>query len=330
MSVATVSFRPVLATDGGALGAFLSDVHSQWPAEAAVLLTTLPRGGLQVAQAAPNGRASETDEKLAWQALTNGFASDANRLAVRVEGPILGGYPGVILLRSVAPLPPVSADVAERVRATFVRSRAGGSNAEARQAVFVFGQSVLPTDLEATFGPSLASALRQLAASEAEDGRHTLVDADGRVTAVQLARRPEDATLGGTATFISLPPRAGDWAELTPDDFAADPEMARLAGAIHLAVEQFRRGPTLDEIASVVGLSPFHFHRRFTERFGLTPKHLLFDLQLEEAERLLSDPSRALTDIAETCGFAHQSHFTSRFKQGTGLTPTAWRRKLRA
>jgi AraC family transcriptional regulator len=33
-----------------------------------------------------------------------------------------------------------------------------------------------------------------------------------------------------------------------------------------------------------------------------------------------------LAEIATACGFAHQSHFTSRFKQATGLTPTRWRR----
>lgn len=330
MNVATVSFRPVMTRDGGVLNSFLSDVHAYWPAEAAVLLTTLPRGGLQLAQAAPSGRASDADEKLAWQALTNGFASDANRLAVRIEGPVLGGYPGVILLRSAAALPPASADVAERVRATYSRRRAVRTGVPARQAVFVFGQPVLPLDLDAAFGNSLATAIRQLAASEADEGRHTVVDADGRITAVQLNRLPQDAGLGGAAVFISVPPRASDWAELTSDDFAADPEMHRLTSAIRFAVEHFRRGPTLDEIAGTVGLSPFHFHRRFTERFGLTPKHLLFDLQLEEAERLLADPGRPLTEIAETCGFAHQSHFTSRFKQGTGLTPTAWRRRMRA
>ena len=35
---------------------------------------------------------------------------------------------------------------------------------------------------------------------------------------------------------------------------------------------------------------------------------------------------KELVDIAKNCGFAHQSHFTSRFKQATGLTPTRWRR----
>jgi AraC family transcriptional regulator len=91
-------------------------------------------------------------------------------------------------------------------------------------------------------------------------------------------------------------------------------------------VKHYRRGPTLEEVAASVHLSQFHFHRRFSDVFGLTPKELLYDLQIDEAKRLLSDPRQALADIARHCGFSHQSHFTSRFKQGTGLTPTRWRR----
>ena len=44
------------------------------------------------------------------------------------------------------------------------------------------------------------------------------------------------------------------------------------------------------------------------------------------AKRMLSGAENTLADIARVCGFAHQSHFTSRFKQGSGLTPTRWRR----
>jgi len=78
-----------------------------------------------------------------------------------------------------------------------------------------------------------------------------------------------------------------------------------------------------------VHLSQFHFHRRFSDLFGITPKHVMFDLQLDSAKRMLADPTNAMADIARKCGFAHQSHFTSRFKQGSGLTPTAWRRLLK-
>jgi len=83
---------------------------------------------------------------------------------------------------------------------------------------------------------------------------------------------------------------------------------------------KFGRSPTLDEISAKAHLSPFHFHRRFTELLGLTPKHFLLSCQISQAKRMLMERKVALADIAAECGFAHQSHFTSRFKQATGLT----------
>ena len=75
-------------------------------------------------------------------------------------------------------------------------------------------------------------------------------------------------------------------------------------------------------------LSPFHFHRRFTELLGITPKHFLLECQINQAKGELIKREKELADIATDCGFSHQSHFTSRFKQATGLTPTRWRRLI--
>jgi AraC family transcriptional regulator len=89
---------------------------------------------------------------------------------------------------------------------------------------------------------------------------------------------------------------------------------------------EFHRSPTLNEIAKTVHLSPFHFHRRFAQLLGITPKHFLLECQIHEAKTQLLARKKSLAQIATDCGFAHQSHFTSRFKQATGLTPTRWRR----
>ena len=61
-------------------------------------------------------------------------------------------------------------------------------------------------------------------------------------------------------------------------------------------------------------------------KLGLTPKHFLLEGQIHEAKLQLMARQKDLRKIATDCGFAHQSHFTSRFKQATGLTPTRWRR----
>ena len=59
---------------------------------------------------------------------------------------------------------------------------------------------------------------------------------------------------------------------------------------------------------------------------GQTPKHFLLACQIHRAKQMLVERKQELSEIAKECGFAHQSHFTSRFKQATGLTPTRWRR----
>ncbi|HTW93766.1 MAG TPA: AraC family transcriptional regulator, partial [Tepidisphaeraceae bacterium] len=123
-----------------------------------------------------------------------------------------------------------------------------------------------------------------------------------------------------------LQPDARDWSAVRGTDFPADSELSRLAPAIQFMHDEFRRSPRLTEIAETVGLSAFHFHRRFTEIFGITPKHLLLECQIYAAKNDLLAGDKSLVDIASTCGFAHQSHFTSRFKQVTGFTPTRWRR----
>jgi AraC-like DNA-binding protein len=134
------------------------------------------------------------------------------------------------------------------------------------------------------------------------------------------------ALSAGAVIFFCLQPEALDWATIRPSDYQADAEMVRLVPAIQFMQEEFHRSPTLSEIARSVYLSPFHFHRRFTELFGLTPKHFLLECQIYEAKRELMTHQKGLSEIASDCGFAHQSHFTSRFKQATGLTPTRWRR----
>ena len=138
--------------------------------------------------------------------------------------------------------------------------------------------------------------------------------------------RKYPALSNGTVIFFCMQPESMDWATIRPGDFQADPEMVRLVPAIQFMRENFQDGPTLTAISRSVFLSPFHFHRRFTELFGLTPKHFLLECQIYEAKRQLMTHQKELAQIAKDCGFAHQSHFTSRFKQATGLTPTRWRR----
>jgi AraC-like DNA-binding protein len=136
-----------------------------------------------------------------------------------------------------------------------------------------------------------------------------------------------DAVEGPRVLCCFTPPLI-DWMRLRAEDLMANTEMMRLVPSIEFMTREVADQPGLNAIAESANLSPFHFHRRFTELFGITPKHMLLTTQIAHARRLLARDDHRLAEIARVCGFAHQSHFTSRFKQATGLTPTRWCRLL--
>jgi AraC-like DNA-binding protein len=165
---------------------------------------------------------------------------------------------------------------------------------------------------------------------DGQDGdRLLLPDAHGDIWPFRVVTYRAYPALGeGAYNLFCLTPTCGDWASVKPADLQADQELSRLIPTIKFMQQEFHRGPTLVEIAKQVDLSPFHFHRRFTDLLGLTPKQYMLECQIHEAKTELLSRNKELAAIARDCGFAHQSHFTSRFKQATGLTPTRWRRMM--
>jgi AraC-like DNA-binding protein len=83
---------------------------------------------------------------------------------------------------------------------------------------------------------------------------------------------------------------------------------------------------SLERLATQSGLSIRHLTRAFKQSTGFTPHRYLLGLRLEKARELLLSPTLRLQDIAMTCGFNDQSHFTRAFSAAEKLSPGAWRR----
>ncbi|HET9104787.1 MAG TPA: AraC family transcriptional regulator [Solirubrobacteraceae bacterium] len=77
---------------------------------------------------------------------------------------------------------------------------------------------------------------------------------------------------------------------------------------------------TLDELASAVGLSPFHLLRTFRDRVGMTPSAYRRALRVNAAQGLLRSGMPA-AQAAVACGFYDQAHLNRHFKRVTGVTP---------
>lgn len=86
------------------------------------------------------------------------------------------------------------------------------------------------------------------------------------------------------------------------------------------------RRPTTEELATIAGLSKFHFIREFERHVGMTPGAYLRMLRLTHATRLLRETQLRVSDIALNVGFADHPSFSRSFTRTMGMTPVAYRR----
>lgn len=84
----------------------------------------------------------------------------------------------------------------------------------------------------------------------------------------------------------------------------------------------------LDDLASLAGLSRFHFCTAFRRATGRTPHQWLTAQRIGRARELLADPARSVTDIALAVGYETPSAFAASFRKAVGSTPSDFRRSL--
>lgn len=96
---------------------------------------------------------------------------------------------------------------------------------------------------------------------------------------------------------------------------------ARIAIAIDYIKRNFKNQPSLDEVAGVVGLSPFHFQRLFTQWAGVSPKKFIQYLGVEYAKHLLKEKQSTLLDAAYETGLSGTSRLHDLFIKIEGMTP---------
>lgn len=82
---------------------------------------------------------------------------------------------------------------------------------------------------------------------------------------------------------------------------------------------------SLDEIARVAGMPVLRFLRSFSNAVGSTPHAYITERRMQRARRLLSTTDNPISDIAASCGFAHQSHLGAVLKDRLGLSPRQYR-----
>jgi AraC family transcriptional regulator of adaptative response/methylated-DNA-[protein]-cysteine methyltransferase len=97
-----------------------------------------------------------------------------------------------------------------------------------------------------------------------------------------------------------------------------DPQ--RITKAIQYLDEHYREQPALDDVASAVGLSPFHFQRLFKRWAGVTPKRFLQFLTIEHAKAALAEGQSTL-EASWDAGLSGSGRLHDLFVSVEAMTP---------
>lgn len=85
---------------------------------------------------------------------------------------------------------------------------------------------------------------------------------------------------------------------------------------------------SLHDIARAVSVPRQHLLKVCRIHGKPTPMSQLYAVRLEIAADLLRQTGLSIADIAEKCGFQNAFHFSRKFKEAFGLSPTIWRKQL--
>jgi AraC-like DNA-binding protein len=86
---------------------------------------------------------------------------------------------------------------------------------------------------------------------------------------------------------------------------------------------------SLQTLASVAGLSMFHFARAFKQSEGVTPHDYLIQCRVRRTMELLAGTDLPISEVAASAGFSDQSHCVRRFRERVGVCPRVYRRLAR-
>ncbi len=82
---------------------------------------------------------------------------------------------------------------------------------------------------------------------------------------------------------------------------------------------------TLEELSLELKMHPVTISKYFSKYFNCTLGEYMRRIKIEKAILFLKHSNKPLTEIAFTCGFSDQSHFTKTFKLNTGFKPNEFR-----
>lgn len=126
---------------------------------------------------------------------------------------------------------------------------------------------------------------------------------------------------------LSMSPSARVLASRSMSAHASDSMSRRIDKVYAYIEENYDKEMSLNDVASLVGMSDVGFSRFFKQRTGRTFIEDLNDIRLGHAISLLINTTQTISEICFACGFNNLSNFNRLFLKKKKCTPSALREK---
>jgi len=85
--------------------------------------------------------------------------------------------------------------------------------------------------------------------------------------------------------------------------------------------KDFAEKISIEELASMCGVSKYHFCRTFKAITGVSPVQYQNEYRIQIADVLLKNSDKSISEIADICGFDDAAYFSRCYKKHTGISP---------
>ncbi|UZM11986.1 helix-turn-helix domain-containing protein [Pseudomonas kielensis] len=110
------------------------------------------------------------------------------------------------------------------------------------------------------------------------------------------------------------------------------PQRAReyLNGFIQLVEENYRQHVKVEDLAHRLGISVSHLNGTCRELAGQPALQIMHERQLLEAKRMLTYTNMTIYEMSDLLGFSDPTNFTRLFRRRVGISPKAFRDRLKS
>ena len=92
--------------------------------------------------------------------------------------------------------------------------------------------------------------------------------------------------------------------------------------------ENYQKEIDMSVVANMVSVSYTYFSELFKKQTGMNFRKYIMKIRMEEAKKLLSDPTNKINEVAVSIGYENPKHFTRAFTNYYGMSPTDYKNEL--